>query len=48
MRTRSWLYQLARLLGDVNAVASGDPKRIGKRFANKIIGRKVVSRMWFR
>lgn len=33
---RSFLYMLARLLGDVNAVRRG---KVGKRIANKIIGR---------
>ena len=45
---RSFLYTLARILGDVNAVASGDPKRIGKRVANKVIGRNIVRRAWFK
>jgi hypothetical protein len=42
---RSFLYALARLLGDYNAVRRG---RLGKRVANRIIGRTVVSRLWFR
>lgn len=33
---RSFLYLLARILGDVNAIKKGT---IGKRVANKIIGR---------
>ena len=46
MRPRALLYKLARLLGDVDAVASGDPKRIGRRLGNKIIGRKLIRRLW--
>jgi hypothetical protein len=37
------LYTLARLMGDVNAVRRG---RIGKRLANRWIGRNVVRRLW--
>ena len=36
------------MLGDIQAIASGKPKRIAKRAANKIIGRKFVSRIWRR
>lgn len=39
MKLRSLLYRWARLLGDVEALTSGNPKRIGKRLANKLIGR---------
>ena len=31
MGLRSSLYRSARILGDADAVASGDPKRIGRR-----------------
>ncbi len=48
MSLRSWLYFFARLLGDIQAIASGNPKRIAKRAANKFIGRKFVSRIWRR
>lgn len=48
MNTRSNLYRAARLMGDVQAVASGSPKRIAKRAANKGIGRTVVRRMWLK
>jgi hypothetical protein len=42
-RTRSALYSLARFLGDYQAVKNG---RVGKRIANKLIGRNVVRRLW--
>lgn len=45
---RSSLYRAARLLGDGQALASGKPRRIVKRAANKVIGRKLVRRVWFR
>lgn len=45
---RRALYRGARVLGDVQAVKSGSPKRIAKRGANKLIGRKVVRKMWLR
>lgn len=35
-KTRSFLYWLARLLGDVNAVRRG---RIGQRIARRLAGR---------
>jgi len=41
MRLRSFLYRSGRPLGDVEAVASGDPKRIGRRAKNKILGRAL-------
>jgi len=44
---RSFLYALARLLGDVNAVARGKVRRrIGRRIAGRATGR-VLGR-WFR
>jgi hypothetical protein len=39
-KTRSFLYRLARILGDVNAVKKGKVgQRIGRRVAGKIVGR---------
>lgn len=35
-KTRSFLYALARFLGDVNAVKRG---RAGKRIARRLVGR---------
>lgn len=43
---RRKLYRLARLLGDAQAIKSGKPKRVAKRAANKLIGRKLVRRLW--
>jgi hypothetical protein len=38
--TRGVLYQLARLLGDVNAVRRGTVhRRIGRRYAGRVTGR---------
>ena len=38
--TRSLLYQVARLLGDVNAAQKGKVgQRIGRRLAGKVTGR---------
>lgn len=45
MSFRSFLYRLASLLGDVNAVKR---RRIGKRLVNKAIGRGIVSRIWWK
>jgi len=41
MSLRSSLYRSARLLGDVQAVASGNPKRITRRAKNNIVGRAL-------
>ncbi|MCL6553880.1 MAG: hypothetical protein K6W08_12280 [Firmicutes bacterium] len=43
-----WLYRLARLGRDVEVLASGDPAKIGRRLANKMLGRHVVRRVWWR
>lgn len=45
LNVRSFLYRLARFLGDYNAVRRG---RIGRRMANKVIGRGIVARFWRR
>jgi hypothetical protein len=34
-KARSFLYRLARVLGDVEAVSSGKPERVVKRIARK-------------
>lgn len=39
-RFRSWLYWLAKIMGDVNAVRRGRVgKRIARRAAGKVTGR---------
>jgi len=40
MKARGWLYTIARLLGDVNAVKKNKvPRRVGRRLAGKAAGR---------
>jgi hypothetical protein len=42
MSLRGWLYQIAKLMGDVNAVQKGRvPRRIGRRIAGKVTGRML-------
>jgi hypothetical protein len=41
MSLRSNLYRSARILGDMQAVTSGNPKRIERRAKNKLIGRAL-------
>ena len=45
MATRSFAYAVARALGDYNAIRRG---KIGKRLVNRLIGRTLVSRLWWR
>lgn len=40
---RSWLYVVAKLMGDANAVAKG-PRSVGKRVARRAAG-KVTGRL---
>lgn len=42
----SFLYQLARLANDLTTLASGNPKRIARRVNNKLLGRKLISKVW--
>jgi len=42
----SFLYRLARGLTDFKAVTSGDPGKILRRGKNKIIGRKIIKKIW--
>lgn len=49
-KTRSVLYGAAKLLGDIQALASGRPdkvaRRIGRRTAGKITGRVLGRLFW--
>lgn len=47
-RARRGCYRLGSLLGDLEALFSGRPGRIAKRIANKLIGRKIVRRIWWK
>jgi len=42
----SGLYKLARIANDISKVASGDPKKVARRVKNKIIGRKLIKKIW--
>jgi len=42
----SFIYSLARRLNDVKAITSGNPKKIARRVKNKIIGRKIIKKIW--
>ena len=38
-KTRGLLYRIARLLGDVQAISSGNPQKAAKRAARRVTGR---------
>jgi len=40
-KTRGILYKMARILGDVEAVGSGRPKKMANRVKNKYIGKRL-------
>jgi hypothetical protein len=44
----SSLFKIARIANEVRVLSSGKPKRIARHYANKAIGRYVVSRMYLR
>lgn len=43
MNTRSWLYRIARLMGDYNAVKKG---RVGRRIGRRVAGRATGRALW--
>lgn len=48
---RGLLYRLARGLGWIQAIeeaAGGHPNRALKKLANKVIGRKIVSKLYLK
>ncbi|MBA7513941.1 hypothetical protein ES705_05959 [subsurface metagenome] len=42
----SSLFNLARRLTDIRALASGDIKKIGRRAKNKYIGKRIIRKFW--
>jgi len=42
----SFLYKAARLANDINKIKIGDPKKIARRIKNKILGRKIIRKIW--
>ena len=43
MTFRSFLYWLARLLGDINAIQKG---RVGRRIGRRVAGRMTGRALW--
>lgn len=35
------MYDTAKILGDISAVKSGDPKKIGKRIGRRVAGKQT-------
>lgn len=46
MKLVSFLYRLARVVNDLTTLATGNPAKIARRLKNKLIGRKLVRRVW--
>ncbi len=40
------LYKLARLSWDFQVLASGSPRKMVRRAKNKLIGRKLLRKIW--
>jgi len=40
------LYKMARTANDISKISSGDPKKIIRRIKNKLIGRKLIRKIW--
>ncbi|MEW6244178.1 MAG: hypothetical protein AB1497_07950 [Bacillota bacterium] len=38
-KTRGMLYRIARLLGDIQAISSGNPRKMAKRVARRAAGK---------
>ena len=46
-KLRNWLYMLARLIGDYQAVRKAKVgRRIGRRVVGKAIGRSLFRKRW--
>lgn len=51
MSLSSLLYRLARISRDANAIeklTEGNPAPLEHRLVNKVIGRGIVSKLWWR
>jgi hypothetical protein len=48
-KTRSVLYGIAKILGDIAAIKSGSPTKIAKRVGRRVVGRaagKAIGRLF--
>jgi len=43
--TRGWLYWMARLLGDVQAIEKG-PGAVGQRIERRLVGKMAGRSLW--
>lgn len=40
------LFNLSRVVRNIEVWTSGDPKKIGRRYKNRYIGRNFVRKIW--
>lgn len=44
----SKLFNLSRFVRDIEVISSGSPSKIGRRAVNKVVGRRLIRKVWLR